>query len=73
MERIVTLINDIELSQQQRKLGVQLAFDEILVQVDQHPIVFTIAGFFVIKKSFFASVCTGIVTYLIVLLQFYKV
>jgi 7tm Chemosensory receptor len=65
-------MNQIEFTQQERKSGVQEVLNEILHQIHQQPIQFKFAGFFVINTGFLTTIAAGVVTYLIVLIQFYK-
>lgn len=71
MDRIVTSINQIELSQHERKSGSQDIINEALSQMHHQPIQFTIAGVFVINLSLVSSIFTGVATYLVILMQFY--
>lgn len=72
MCRVISSINDLELTQKERQSGVQDVFNELLHRIHHQPIHFTIAGFVTINKSFLASVSTGVLTYVIILVQFYK-
>lgn len=56
MEELVDSINKLSLYYHDRNDGVQNIFVELLLHINQRPIAFTVSGFYVIDKTFAATV-----------------
>lgn len=66
----MTLLHKFEFDQHERqRCGAHEIILEMTALIAQQPIYFTIDDFFVINKSFLASVTTGIITYVVILSQ----
>lgn len=50
------MLNNLEFCEQDRQHGSQMANCELLAYIHQQPIEFTIAGFYMINKSFLSTV-----------------
>jgi hypothetical protein len=87
-DRIVLELSKFEFTNEERQHGIHMILNEFSSQIAQQPIKFTVAGFYVITKTFLSSVreiressqfqiekslqvVTGIITYLVILMQFY--
>lgn len=72
MTGIATTINKIELNNyDQLKPEAREFLQNFYLQVNNQPIVFTAFGFFTINLALLASITTGVVSYQIILVQFY--
>lgn len=56
MKQIVSTLNTIDFSLNDRQRGLQTSNHEFLMQISLQPIEFTAAGFYVVNKTFIASV-----------------
>lgn len=72
MSKIATTVNIVgsenceQLPQETREF-----VQNFYVQLVYQPVVFTAFGFYVINRTLLASITTGIVSYIIILVQFY--
>lgn len=67
---LIAEIAKFEFNKTDRERGVSSVFVEFSLQIAQQPLQFTVAGYYVITKSFFSSIITGIMSYLVILVQF---
>lgn len=72
MMKIATNINKIESDcYEQLRSETREFMQNFYAQVINQPVVFTAYGFYTINLALFASIITGIVSYQIILVQFY--
>lgn len=54
--KIISKIASFEFDKQERESGLQSAINDLTLQIHYQPIQFTVGGFYIITKSFLASV-----------------
>jgi hypothetical protein len=73
MSKIATVVSKIECDHYERLTDETREFaHKFYMQLNHQPIVFTAYGFYTINLALLASICTGIVSYQIILVQFYS-
>lgn len=72
MTNIATTLKLVEIKNYgQLNIEVQECIEKFYLQLNYQPVIFTTAGFYKINLALLASIATGIVSYQIILVQFY--